>query len=147
MCLNVCPVYRHVSGHAYDVVYSGPMGKVLTPLLSGFTEGDGSSVRVPSLCHACSDACPVEIPLADLIIELRSDVPAPQSTGRRTRRIACGPRGCLPGRHRGGYRLSTAVARVTRGRIPAPGLGRWTDTRTMPKPARRFHARWAKERG
>jgi L-lactate dehydrogenase complex protein LldF len=72
-CLNVCPVYRHVGGHAYDAVYSGPMGKVLTPLLSAGAEG----VDLPhgsTLCGACTEACPVEIPLADLLVRLRADL-------------------------------------------------------------------------
>jgi L-lactate dehydrogenase complex protein LldF len=72
-CLNVCPVYRRIGGHAYDAVYSGPMGKVLTPLLSGGAEGrdlPGAS----TLCGACTEACPVEIPLADLLVRLRADL-------------------------------------------------------------------------
>ncbi|MCU1428597.1 MAG: amino acid dehydrogenase [Actinomycetia bacterium] len=77
-CLNVCPVYRKIGGHAYDSVYSGPMGKVLTPLLSAGAEGTdlpGAS----TLCGACTEACPVEIPLADLLVRLRADLrdPAP----------------------------------------------------------------------
>lgn len=75
-CLNVCPVYGKVSGHAYDAVYSGPLGKMLTPLLSSGEEGcdlpDAST-----LCGACSDACPVGIPLADLIVRLRADLRSP----------------------------------------------------------------------
>jgi L-lactate utilization protein LutB len=75
-CLNVCPVYRRIGGHAYDAVYSGPMGAVLTPLLSGGTEGrdlPGAS----SLCGACSEVCPVGIPLADLLVRLRADLRTP----------------------------------------------------------------------
>jgi len=72
-CLNVCPVYRQVGGHAYDSVYPGPMGKVLTPLLSEGRRGrdlPGAS----TLCGACTEACPVEIPLADLLVRLRADL-------------------------------------------------------------------------
>ncbi|MGZ4799557.1 MAG: LUD domain-containing protein [Acidimicrobiia bacterium] len=76
-CLNVCPVFRRISGHAYDAVYSGPMGKVLTPLLSS----DGSDGRelpeASTLCGACTEACPVEIPLADLLVRLRADLRRP----------------------------------------------------------------------
>lgn len=75
-CLNVCPVYRRIGGHAYDAVYSGPMGKVLTPLLTGGEEGrdlPGAS----TLCGACTEACPVEIPLADLLVRLRADLRDP----------------------------------------------------------------------
>ncbi|HWS44778.1 MAG TPA: LutB/LldF family L-lactate oxidation iron-sulfur protein [Acidimicrobiia bacterium] len=145
-CLNVCPVYRHVSGHAYDAVYSGPMGKVLTPLLSGGTEGTDLPYG-SSLCHACSDACPVRIPLADLIVELRADVPAPGTPARRARRRfwAAWARAWSSPR---GYRVTTGMARLTRGVGWAPGLGRWTRTRTLPRPAAEpFRARYAKERG
>ncbi len=76
-CLNVCPVFRRISGHAYNSVYSGPMGKILTPLLSE----DGSEGRdlpeASTLCGACTEACPVEIPLADLLVRLRADMRRP----------------------------------------------------------------------
>src|SRR2546428_7168570 len=75
-CLNVCPVYRRIGGHAYDAVYSGPMGAVLTPLLSGGTEGRDLP-DASSLCGACSEACPVGIPLADLLVRLRADLRHP----------------------------------------------------------------------
>ena len=72
-CLNVCPVYGKVSGHAYDAVYSGPLGKILTPLLSGGEEGCDLP-HASTLCGACSEACPVGIPLADMIVRLRADL-------------------------------------------------------------------------
>ncbi len=75
-CLNVCPVYRRIGGHAYDAVYSGPMGAVLTPLLSGGTEGRDLP-DASSLCGACSEVCPVGIPLADLLVRLRADLRGP----------------------------------------------------------------------
>jgi L-lactate dehydrogenase complex protein LldF len=75
-CLNVCPVYRRIGGHAYDAVYSGPMGAVLTPLLSGGTEGRDLP-DASSLCNACSEVCPVGIPLADLLVRLRADLRTP----------------------------------------------------------------------
>jgi L-lactate dehydrogenase complex protein LldF len=76
-CLNVCPVFRRISGHAYDAVYSGPMGKVLTPLLS-FDGLDGRDLpEASTLCGACTEACPVEIPLADLLVRLRADLRRP----------------------------------------------------------------------
>jgi len=75
-CLNVCPVYRRASGHAYDSVYTGPMGKILTPLLSGGEEGCDLPFA-STLCGACTEACPVEIPLADLLVRLRSDLRGP----------------------------------------------------------------------
>jgi L-lactate dehydrogenase complex protein LldF len=75
-CLNVCPVYRRIGGHAYDAVYSGPMGAVLTPLLSGGSEGRDLP-DASSLCGACSEVCPVGIPLADLLVRLRADLRSP----------------------------------------------------------------------
>ncbi len=62
-CLNVCPVYRKTGGAAYGPVYSGPMGAVLVPLLVGLDQAP-SLPHASSLCGACTDACPVKIPLA-----------------------------------------------------------------------------------
>jgi L-lactate dehydrogenase complex protein LldF len=84
-CLNVCPVYRQASGHAYRGVYSGPVGAVLTPLLARVGVGDGHGgggndngflanadlPRASSLCGACNEVCPVDIPIPDLLLRLR----------------------------------------------------------------------------
>ncbi|MEO8692878.1 MAG: LutB/LldF family L-lactate oxidation iron-sulfur protein [Acidimicrobiales bacterium] len=70
-CLNVCPVYRHVGGHAYRSVYSGPIGAVLTPLLAPDDEAAAELPRASTLCGACTDVCPVRIPLHDLLLRLR----------------------------------------------------------------------------
>lgn len=68
-CVNVCPVYRNIGGHAYGSVYSGPIGAVLAPLLEGYEE----LKELPfasSLCGACTDVCPVKIPLHDLSLNI-----------------------------------------------------------------------------
>ena len=70
-CLNVCPVYRQVGGHAYDSVYSGPIGAVLTPLLKPDDPGARELPEASSLCGACTEICPVRIPLHDLLLQLR----------------------------------------------------------------------------
>lgn len=70
-CFNVCPVYRQVGGHAYGSVYSGPIGVVITPLLEQNYEKWGHLPYYSSLCAACSEACPVRIPLQDLIVKHR----------------------------------------------------------------------------
>ena len=70
-CLNVCPVYRQVGGHAYDSVYSGPIGAVLTPLLKPTDESARELAEASSLCGACTEICPVRIPLHDLLLQLR----------------------------------------------------------------------------
>jgi len=70
-CLNVCPVYRQMGGHAYASVYSGPIGAVLTPLLKPEDEQVQELANASSLCGACYDACPVKIPLHDMLVFLR----------------------------------------------------------------------------
>ena len=71
-CLNVCPVYRQVSGHGYRAVYPGPVGAVLSPLLK---EGQFPELadlpKASSLCGACHEVCPVDIPIPDLLLRLR----------------------------------------------------------------------------
>ncbi|MGE0000564.1 MAG: LUD domain-containing protein [Fimbriimonadaceae bacterium] len=69
-CLNVCPVYREVSGHAYRHVYPGPLGAVLAPSLEG-VEDYGDLAQASTLCGACHEACPVDIPIPDLLLGLR----------------------------------------------------------------------------
>jgi L-lactate dehydrogenase complex protein LldF len=69
-CLNVCPVYRHIGGHAYGSVYSGPIGAVLTPLLQSSPRA-AELANASTLCGACFEACPVKIPLHDMLIQLR----------------------------------------------------------------------------
>ena len=70
-CLNVCPVYRQTGGHAYGSTYSGPIGAVITPLLKGGKEAKDLP-HASSLCGACWEACPVGIPLHDLLLKLRN---------------------------------------------------------------------------
>jgi L-lactate dehydrogenase complex protein LldF len=70
-CLNVCPVYRQVGGHAYDTVYSGPIGAVLTPILQPDSPSARELPEASSLCGACTEICPVRIPLHDLLLQLR----------------------------------------------------------------------------
>ena len=71
-CLNVCPVYRQIGGHAYASVYSGPIGAVLTPLLSRDPRAR-ELASASTLCGACTEACPVKIPLHDMLVHLRRD--------------------------------------------------------------------------
>jgi len=71
-CLNVCPVYRQASGHAYGNVYPGPIGAVLAPALHGI-EKFGHLAFASSLCGACEEVCPVKIPLPKMLIEIRND--------------------------------------------------------------------------
>ncbi len=71
-CLNVCPVYRQASGHAYRSVYPGPVGAVLSPLLAGERFPELADLpKASSLCGACNEVCPVNIPIPDLLLRLR----------------------------------------------------------------------------
>jgi len=69
-CLNACPVYKNIGGHAYGATYSGPIGSVITPHLSGLEENKHLSYA-SSLCGACTDACAVKINLHQLLLENR----------------------------------------------------------------------------
>lgn len=70
-CLNACPVYRHIGGHAYGGTYSGPIGAVLTPALKKDESQWDDIANASSLCGACYEACPVKIPLHDMLVYLR----------------------------------------------------------------------------
>jgi L-lactate dehydrogenase complex protein LldF len=127
-CLNVCPVYRHVGGHAYDAVYSGPMGKVLTPLLSG----DAATYDLPhasTLCGACTEACPVEIPLADLIVRLRAELP---HDGAFVPRPGAGPAAGHERRLPGEGFASAGAGAPLRGRIRSAFWSAWAQTWASP---------------
>lgn len=71
-CLNHCPVYDKIGGHAYLSTYPGPIGEVISPQLFGM-KNYGHMVNLCSLCGRCSEVCPVKIPLAELIRDLRSE--------------------------------------------------------------------------
>jgi L-lactate dehydrogenase complex protein LldF len=70
-CLNVCPVYRKIGGHAYGGTYSGPIGAVITPLFDGHKQNHHQP-HASSLCGACQAACPVKIQIPELLIRNRA---------------------------------------------------------------------------
>lgn len=72
-CLNICPVYERTGGHAYNSVYPGPIGAILTPQLVG-VEHAGTLPYASSLCGACYDVCPVKINIPEVLIHLRGEV-------------------------------------------------------------------------
>ena len=72
-CLNVCPVYERTGGHAYNSVYPGPIGAILTPQLAG-VENAGSLPYASTLCGACYDVCPVKINIPEVLVHLRGEV-------------------------------------------------------------------------
>ena len=79
-CLNACPVYRQIGGHAYGSVYSGPIGAVLSPQLFGLAQSSALPFA-SSLCGACRDVCPVKIDIPALLLHLRAAVVVNRGTG------------------------------------------------------------------
>jgi L-lactate dehydrogenase complex protein LldF len=79
-CLNHCPVYTRIGGHAYGFVYPGPIGKILTPQIEGL-EKAGELAFASSLCGACEEVCPVKIPIPALLRRLRDESYATPSEG------------------------------------------------------------------
>ena len=142
-CLNVCPVYRQTGGHAYGWVYPGPMGAVLTPLLAADQPGAAEVAGASTLCGACMDACPVQIPLQDMLLALRRDRAADAGGGEKAAWRAWSTAWSDPGRYRATTRAATwgRWAADLAGHLP---VGRdWAAGRTVPRPAHeRFRDRW-----
>lgn len=149
-CLNACPVYRHVGGHAYGTVYPGPIGKVLTPSLMGLEDWHDLPAA-SSLCGACTEVCPVRIDIPSLLVDLRRQSTDHMPWGIRTgiawyARIATRPR-----LFRFVARAGGLVGRVL-GRDGwlrrIPGLLRsWSAKREMPAPAPQTFSDWWRQRG
>jgi L-lactate dehydrogenase complex protein LldF len=151
-CLNICPVYERIGGHAYGSVYMGPIGKILTPQMAGLDVA-GHLAGASTLCGACQEVCPVQIPIPTLLLRLRQEGSQPTAAGRRVLRGA-GARGTLaealvwkgwrvlhdrPARYRLFTRLLGPAARHLPRRLgPARA---WSAARTLPQPApRTLHA-------
>jgi len=147
-CLNVCPVYRQIGGHAYGYTYPGPIGILLTAMLNG-PRSVKELAHASSLCGACADACPVRIDIPRMLIELRKELDTRRIAPWTERvvfqtfaRILTSPRL---------YRLSARIARAAqrlfvldgRIRVLPSFLGAWTNTRDLPPVApRTFQERW-----
>ena len=144
-CLNVCPVYREIGGHSYGATaYSGPIGSVITPLLSHYLETHEELPFASSLCGACRDVCPAKIDLPRLLLDLRSDLIS-QRKGPSLERLAMSRFGKVMQTERK-YRRHTRLTRwltyLFSSRMPPP-LSVWTKTRTFPKFASKsFRQRW-----
>ena len=69
-CMNHCPVYTRIGGHAYSTTYPGPIGKILTPQMKGLHKA-GFLADASSLCGACVEVCPVKIPITEILLRLR----------------------------------------------------------------------------
>jgi len=146
-CLNVCPVYRHIGGHAYGGVYSGPIGAVLTPLLDGLEKWQDLPFA-SSLCGACQEVCPARVPLADALLSLRRDVVQGgiRPTAEKLAFHAFGAVAKSPVVYDRAIRLASPTLRFWQkdGRIekgPGP-MKKWTDTRSFPAPPSQTFRRW-----
>jgi len=159
-CLNACPVYQQVGGHAYGSVYPGPIGAVITPQLVDL----GRARQLPfasSLCGACRDVCPLRIDIPELLLHLRAEVQAgghPHTPGdgvrgpqRRTRTplqaaAFAAFRFAMAGPRR--YGAATALLRAADRWFGwllrrLPPLSRWHRGREVPRLARRpFRSLW-----
>ena len=151
-CLDVCPVFRKIGGHAYDAVYTGPIGAVLSPLLDGLI----CHLELPfasSMCGACTEVCSARIPLAELIRELREDAVeqglASPSWGigfEGFAAVATRARlwGALEALALPLLRLLTTGGAIFNGRGP---LAAWTRSREFPRPEKRsFRTLWRRRR-
>ena len=167
-CLNACPVYGAVGGHAYGAVYPGPIGAVITPQLIGI----GKTKQLPyasSLCGACREVCPVKIDIPELLLHLRAEITDGAANGKQTdipqkkkfaERFAFGVYS-LAWSNSGVYGLGTKAARLMQkfvarnGKIGevsglmakiAPPLGNWTAFRDAPTIApKSFREIWKDE--
>ena len=147
-CLNVCPVYRQTGGHAYGSTYSGPIGAVITPLLKGTKEAKDLPFA-SSLCGACWEACPVGIPLHELLLKLRNRQVDEGVRDRAETLVFKGFENAM--RRPNLYKISGKAGRLAQkplvkgeaiGPMPGP-MGAWTRYRDLPPLAKRpFRELW-----
>ncbi|HVH02350.1 MAG TPA: lactate utilization protein B [Amaricoccus sp.] len=151
-CMNHCPVYQSIGGHAYGWVYPGPIGAVLTPALIGIEAG-GQLPNASTFCGRCEEVCPVRIPLPKLMRHWREREWERRLTpsGMRRGLGAWAFVAARPWLYRIAARLGNAALRLgagRRGRIAAlPLAGGWTATRDFPAPqGRTFMDQWQARR-
>ncbi|MBM7573242.1 LutB/LldF family L-lactate oxidation iron-sulfur protein [Aquibacillus albus] len=151
-CINVCPVYRHVGGHAYGSIYPGPIGAVLTPLLGGYDDYK-ELPYASTLCGACTEVCPVKIPLHEQLVKHRRNIVEEEEKSDLAERLAMQGFSIVAGSGNL-YKLATRMAPllvtpfVKDGSIskgPGP-VKPWTDIREFPVPQKQRFRDWFKNR-
>jgi L-lactate dehydrogenase complex protein LldF len=142
-CLNVCPVYERTGGRAYDSVYPGPIGAILTPQLQGLDEAP-TLPWASSLCGACYEVCPVKIDIPSILVHLRGrvvrEVGAPMAE-----RAAMAAMARVFGRRRT-YEAAQRAARLGRGPLADAVLAPWTRSRELPEPPSQTFRDWWRSR-
>jgi L-lactate dehydrogenase complex protein LldF len=150
-CLNVCPVYREIGGHAYGSTYSGPIGAVISPLLPAPITNPEKLPHASSLCGACRDACPVKIDLPRLLLDLRADQVDAGATPWVDRQAMQGFLMAMQNRRRYEQvgKLASVATNLLAGfsggniRLGAPPLAAWTESRNFPPFAKKsFRDQW-----
>ncbi|KAA6450715.1 LutB/LldF family L-lactate oxidation iron-sulfur protein [Bacillus swezeyi] len=151
-CINVCPVYRHVGGHSYGSIYSGPIGAVLSPLLGGYDDYK-ELPYASSLCAACTEACPVKIPLHELLLKHRQRIVEKEGRAPISEKLAMKAFGLgtsTPSLYKMGSKWAPAAMKpfkdgekITKG--PGP-LKQWTQIRDFPAPNGSRFRDWFQDR-
>ncbi len=151
-CLNVCPVYREIGGHAYGSTYSGPIGAVISPLLYNEVVDVDKLPHASTLCGACREACPVKIDLPRLLLDLRAEQAADGETPRFERAAiqtfvrSMSSRRSYENAGRLASMGSNVLAALSGGSIKfmPPPFAAWTQSRDFPAFAKRsFREQWA----
>ncbi|BDH63035.1 lactate utilization protein B [Lysinibacillus sp. PLM2] len=150
-CVNVCPVYRQIGGHAYGSIYSGPIGAVLSPLLGGYDDYK-ELPYASTLCGACTDACPVKIPLHDLLHKHRQVIVENEGKAPISEKLlmkAFGLGASSPALYKMGSKLAPTVMKpFTKGDHISKGPGplkEWTEVREFPAPKKERFRDWFQE--
>jgi L-lactate dehydrogenase complex protein LldF len=145
-CLNVCPVYERVGGQAYESVYPGPIGAILTPQLRGLHAAP-TLPWASSLCGACYEVCPVKIDIPSVLVHLRGRVVREEKAKLAPEALAMkGLAAAFATRRR--FEAAQRLARLGRGPLAAAALPGWTKMRDLPEPPpETFRDWWRREHG
>jgi len=139
-CLNVCPVYQQVGGHAYGSVYPGPIGAVITPQLMGIQK----TAQLPyasSLCGACREVCPVKIDIPRLLLHLRGEISPRKGSVAERLAFKIWARVMT---NSSLYKLSSVAGRILQ--LAMPLSRAWTNSRDLrPVESKSFHDLWTNE--